>query len=261
MNSELLDRIEEAAITGDVVEALLLCQKLGGDADSAELRDWARHELEGYPQEVNPPEYRRVRGQLFGRGAAPGQRVPAVPIPMDVLSEAERKEFANGVPIWDSISEIAKMSQEERVGWVPSRTASLLRRINASNQVPVEFDEVYFGISGAAFTGVVTAVRSRIVRLVTLVRATLPADKQLDPGAVQAAVSEAFTGSVVNVIGDGNTVTVGDSGDVQISAGSDGRSADKPMSGVWQWVKRVLEAITVFGAAVGFVGGGPFNPF
>ena len=45
MNSaELLDRIEDAATDDPLVEALLLCQKLGGDAEGAELRDWAKHE-------------------------------------------------------------------------------------------------------------------------------------------------------------------------------------------------------------------------
>ena len=80
---DLLGSIEQAAIDGDVVQALLLCQKLGGDADSAELRDWARHELKGYPGTVYLPDYRRVKAQLFGDGAAPGQRISDVPIPMD----------------------------------------------------------------------------------------------------------------------------------------------------------------------------------
>lgn len=42
---DLLDRIEDAAITGDVEQALLLCQKLAGNADSSDLRDWAQQEL------------------------------------------------------------------------------------------------------------------------------------------------------------------------------------------------------------------------
>ena len=256
---DLLGRIEEAAIGGDAVEALLVCQQLGGDADSAELREWAKRELEGHPQEVRPPAYRRVRGQLFGRGAAPGQRVPAVPIPMDVLTEAERNEFANGVPIWDSISEIAKMSKQERVGWIPSRTASLLRRINASNESHVVFDEIYFGISGAAFAGVVTAVRSRLLSHVAQLRASI-SDKQLDPSAAEVADSGIATGPTVNIVGSHNEVTVGDGGDVSVGAVSNDGSSSEPKGKIWRWLKRILEAVTTIGTVVSVLWGGAGSP-
>ena len=41
---------------------------------------------------------------------------------------------------------------------------------------------------------------------------------------------------MVKVTGSHNRITVGDSGDVQIGAGSDGRSTNRPMSGAWRWV-------------------------
>lgn len=71
MNSaELVDRIEDAAIDGEVVEALLLCQKLGGDAGSTELREWAEPELEGCPHGEPPSEHRLASGQLLAAGSA-----------------------------------------------------------------------------------------------------------------------------------------------------------------------------------------------
>ena len=33
------------------------------------------------------------------------------------------------------------------------------------------------------------------------------------------------------------------------------------MHRIWSWLKRILEAITVFGAVVAFLGGGSINPF
>ena len=33
-----------------------------------------------------------------------------------------------------------------------------------------------------------------------------------------------------------------------------------PMHGTWRWLKRVLEAITVIGAVVGFFGGSSIDP-
>lgn len=262
MNSaELLNRIEEAAVNGDVVEALLLCQTLGGDADSAELQEWVRHELEGYPLDASPPDYRRVMGQLVADGAAPGRRLSGVPIPMDALTDGLSKQLARGIPLWDSISVIVARSTGGPVGWTPGNAAELLHAVNSSNASLTRFDHVYFKLSGPAFSGVVTAVRSRIVELVAQLRLSHPADEQLDPAAVQLADSEVSTGSVVNVTGDHNRITVGDSGDAQVCAGSDGRSTDKPMSGVWRWVKRIVEAITVIGSVAGTVGSSSFNPF
>ena len=259
--AKLLDRIEDAAINGDVKRALLLCQELGGDTDSAELRDWAKRELEGFPSGSQLPDYRRVPGQLLGDGAAPGQRPSAVPIPMEALPEPERTEYANGIPLLHPISEIEARAEQARMVIRPSITARMLQAVNSSNESLATYDDIYFGMSGLALGGVVTAVQSRMVGLVTKLRSSLPADKHLDPAAVQTAFSETISGPVVIVPGDYNVIGVSDSGDVQVSVGSDGRSSNKPMSGVWSWMKRILEAITVFGAAVSFVGGSSFNPF
>lgn len=262
MNSaELLDRIEEAAIDGEVVQALLLCQKLGGDADAVELSDWARHELEGYPLDASPPDYRRVRGTLRGDGAAPGQRVRAVAIPLEALPAAQQEEFSKGIPFWDSISEIAARSKRDVFGWTPAHMGKMLDWVNSSNASLVVFDMVYFELHGAAFEGVLAAVRSQIVGLVTKLRSSSATDNQFDPAVVQAAVSGLITGSVVNVTGDHNQVAVGAGGDIQQDAATEGRSKSGPMHRIWRWLKRILEAIAVFGAVVAFLGGGSINPF
>ena len=262
MNSaELLDRIEEAAIDGEVVQALLLCQKLGGDADSADLREWAERELEGYPHGELPPEYRRVPGQLLASGAAPMRRLPAVPIPMEALPEPERSVYDKGIPVLNSISEIAERATGGTVAVRPSNVVRILNAVNSSNEALTRFDDIYFGITGPAFGTVVAVVRSRIVKLVAQLRESLCAGQQLDSAAVGAAVSEAITGSVVNITGDHNQVAVGAGGDIQQAAVTEGRSKGGPLHRIWRWLKRILEAVTVFGAVVAFLGGGSINPF
>ena len=257
---DLLGRIEQAAIDGDVVQALLLCQKLGGDADSAELRDWAKRELEGYPEGVPPPEYRRVAGHLFASGAAPGARVSAVPIPMEALPEPERSVYERGIPLLNSISEIEERATETRVVLRPSGTVRMLHAVNSSNQAPTMFDDIYLRVTGSGFGAVVTAVRSRIVGLVAQLRESLSADQQLDSAAVGAAVSKVITGSMVNVTGDNNLVTVGDGGHVSISAGSDDGSPAEPKRRIWRWLKRILEAVTAIGTVVSVSWGGAGSP-
>ena len=88
-----------------------------------------------------------------------------------------------------------------------------------------------------------------------------PADKQLDSAAVQTAFSETITGPVVTVTGNNNVIGVSDSGDIKVGTGSARRSEDEPARKFWRWLKRILEAVTVFGAAVGVLGGTSLNPW
>lgn len=125
-SAELLDRIEQAAIDGDVIKALLLCQKLGSDAESTALADWARHELKGYPESGDLPEYRRVRTQLFCDGAAPGQRISGVPIPLDALPSGVQAEMAKGLALRGSISELAARTDEQQSKFAPRQMGAML---------------------------------------------------------------------------------------------------------------------------------------
>ena len=261
MNSaELLDRIEQAAIDGDVVRALLLCQKLGSDAESTALADWARHELKGYPETDYLPEYRRVRTQLFCDGAAPGQRISGVPIPMDALPSAAQAKMAKGLPLRGSISELAERADQKQSKFAPGQMGAMLRLINATNESFVTYDVAYFGISGAVLRGVVDAVRSQVVELATQLRSSLPDGAPLDSATVNAAVSETITAPMVNITGDYNEVTLGDSGDVKVSAVSSGSSSSEPKHRVSRWLKRILEAIVAIGTVVGVLWGGAGSP-
>lgn len=260
-SAELLDRIEEAAVNGDVVEALLLCQTLAGDADSIELQEWATHELEGYPEGEPPPAYRQVPGQLFVSGATPLAQFSVVTIPLEILPEPERTVYEQGVPLLHSISEIVERAAEDRVRVRPGTPTRMLQAVNSAHDAPPMFDDIYFRVTGPAFGTVVTAVRSQIVKRAAQLRQSLPADERPDSAAGTPVASEVATGSVVNITGDHNQIAMGTGRDVQQRAALGGRSNGGPMHRIWRWVKRILEAVTVFGAAVGFVGGGSFNPF
>ena len=62
-STNLLGKIEEQAIDGDISKALRLCLSLGGKTGSTDLRGWASLELNGYRgQDV--PEYRRIVAPL-----------------------------------------------------------------------------------------------------------------------------------------------------------------------------------------------------
>jgi hypothetical protein len=60
--TDLLERIEQGALDSGtpLADSLRLCVALGGRAGSAELRDWARKELDGYGANDDLPDYRVV---------------------------------------------------------------------------------------------------------------------------------------------------------------------------------------------------------
>lgn len=122
------------------------------------------------------------------------------------------------------------------------------------------YDVAYFGISGAVLRGVVDAVRSQVVELATQLRSSLPDGAPLDSATVNAAVSETITAPTAYITGHHNVVTMGDSGDVTVSAASSGDSSSEPKNRVSRWLKRILEAIIAIGTVVGVLWGGAGSP-
>jgi hypothetical protein len=65
-SDRLLEEIEKGALDSGkpIAEVLRKAITLGGRADSAELRDWARRELTGYGPDDELPPYRRIVAPL-----------------------------------------------------------------------------------------------------------------------------------------------------------------------------------------------------
>ena len=74
-DSDLLAEIERDVLdeSKSVAAALRKCLALGGRVRSAALRDWASHELHGYPDKVSLPDYRKIRTPLFMEGFTSGE--------------------------------------------------------------------------------------------------------------------------------------------------------------------------------------------
>ncbi len=89
-DSDRLAEIERDVLdeSKSVAAALRKCLALGGQARSAELRDWASRELHGYQDEVPLPDYRKIRTPLlmdgFTRGGIfRGKQVSVIDLPQE----------------------------------------------------------------------------------------------------------------------------------------------------------------------------------
>ena len=206
--AELLKRIEDEALDGDVVKALLLCQKLGGHAGSDSLCAWAEKELTGWPAGEYLPDYRMLKGAMVGHGTAPGGTV-RMPIPTDMLPQELLDSEVLGIPVRFSISQIQETSRQDDITVMPSHSGMLANFLNERNQGSAILGQVHLHCPGSAFGGIVTTVRTKLINLVADLRRSLPDEVTVDDEQVSAAVSKAANNLVV-VTGDHNAVTVGD---------------------------------------------------
>ena len=205
--SDLLTRIEDETLDGDIVKALLLCQKLGGHAGSDLLRSWAEKELTGWPPGEYLPDYRMLKGAMVGHGSAPGGIV-RMPIPTDMLPKELLDEDVLAMPVRFSISQIQETSTQENVTAMPSYSGMLANLVNERNQGSAVLSQVHLHCPGSAYGGIVTTVRTKLISLVSELGRSLPADITLNNKKVKAAVSKAADNLVV--VGDHNVITVGD---------------------------------------------------
>src|SRR3546814_9342286 len=96
----LLSQIEDGALDSStpLADTLRKCVALGGQAGSAELRDWARRELDGYGTEAELPDSSTGGAiiPLDGATVNAGITGPTLPhSPLPAFSMAHTKEGAD----------------------------------------------------------------------------------------------------------------------------------------------------------------------
>ena len=249
--AEILDAINEAALRDDVVQALLLCQTLAGDAGSEGLRSWAEQELTGYSSTDDLPSYRWLKGAMVAHGAVPGGRIARQPIPPDLLPRDATDPDLLKTAVLSSIAEINAIAQKgESITLVPGHSARLARLVNLANAGSARYEQVHFVFPAAAYEGILVAVRSRLLSFTAELRRRMPGRTKLTSRKLARAVEDAATSMIVSIDGDNNTIAV--------SAGSGRVSA---RSNWWRrpgWVTVVSGVLGVTAGVLRGILGWPF---
>src|SRR5690349_3788885 len=82
--------IQAALMTEDthIGHILLKTRFLAAQLDNDLLEDWVRHELEGYPRDVNVPDYRRISVTYRGTFSGPfGSGIRNAPLPSYLIEK------------------------------------------------------------------------------------------------------------------------------------------------------------------------------
>ena len=222
--ASLMEEIERDALNGKsrLTDVLRKCVALGGQSGSAELRDWARRELEGYRDADELPEYRRVPApiRLDGHNMAwqfKGQTISPRDLP-DFTHEHIKEE----VPLFFGVGELESMvrQSDSHIKLTLPRAADLANYMNSQfqDQVPGQtITSLYWSVSPTAIDGVLDRIRTNLVSIVAEMRAVGIKGGQMPPAAAaDQAVNVVINGkprgpitiTTANSSGEGNTLAV-----------------------------------------------------
>jgi hypothetical protein len=202
-STTLIDEIERGALDPKVPISTPLRQlvALGGQAGSAELREWASLELRGYVASATPlPEYRKPGAVLRIDGGTFNAMITGQLISPNELPEGIREHIDETVPLRGGVAEIEAMiehAKREAKGEIKLTLPGgqdIVRLMNYEIQQRGEaYDRVtaiYWSVSHVTLEGVIDQIRTRLVELVAEMRAAMPDEADLPtPDAADNAVS------------------------------------------------------------------------
>lgn len=214
----LLQEIQNGALDSrtPITEILRKVIALGGQAGSAELRDWATKELRGYEPEDELPAYRVLTAPLLMDGVNGYTQVRGQALAPLQLPDFARDMISNAVHWRDGIGQaetlVRRTDPDEPVRMQPDFAQDLAHLMNRSGQWQGHIERIYWGVSPVALEDVIDQVRTTLTVLTAEITANLPDGSSLPPAEVATnAINVAISGSrhrvVVTTAQDSSTVT------------------------------------------------------
>jgi hypothetical protein len=217
--TDLIAEIEREAVDGNgsIAAALRKCLVLGGQLQSAELREWASRELNGYGDDDELPAYRVVPAALRIDGADLAKRVTGQGISRFQLPDFAQDDVREELRFDYGIGKIEKLIDGASSGGlsfgIPG--GADLAAYMTSQVEFTSIDRIYKTTHVTELEGIVDAVRVRLVELVSELRA----------GTVDGAIAPEVASQAVDVAvhGKRNRVTVVNAGGpVEVTPKSEG---------------------------------------
>ncbi len=179
-----------------------------------ELRDWVDRELNGYPDGSTVPDYRVLPTASFGTFTNGFRTIQNVAIPLNVFPDDTREQFHSmamrqGIRELESMLETCVRSGE---GTLHSRYPGITTHYLA-NRVFADMVclSAWRSVSQAGLTGILDAVRNRLLTLTLELAERYPAAAQLDFNTTAANPSSERLAQVINytINGDHHTFQAG----------------------------------------------------
>jgi len=175
------------------------CLLLGAETGSIALRDWARKELNGYGDEDEVPEYRRLSGvpikvdSISGNTYMTGQTISRYQLPEEAW-EYVPEEMSFKQPV----EELEQMAGQKSLSF-SSPGLSMAQSIwNRKLDMFQSISGMSYTMTGAVLAGMVGQVRTQLVDIIADLTADTPLTELPSKGQVDAAVSEHIGGTTYN---------------------------------------------------------------
>lgn len=214
----------------DIGPTLLKLRYLASKLGSHVLEDWVKYETEGYPTDVEVPEYRQAALHYTGTFSDGYRTVSDAQVPRATILSVSNKTWLTH-SIRDSIAVIDKFVASE------SDPAAGKMGLSVAELAPLLNNKVYEGMgtitlkatfSGAPFSHIHNIVRAKILDLTLELEKQVPVAKDIAVGAATADVDAEASGATAqitqyvvygNQTNISNTATSGGSINVSVVAG------------------------------------------
>lgn len=177
MADTLLRSLRDAMIDESESLAGLLrkCLLLGAETKSDQLRDWARRELNGYADEEEVPEYRRifsppiVMDSQSGPTWATGQVITRLNLPT-----AAQKYVGEYLDIRQPIEEVESLAQQGSLSFTTNGLSVAMSVWNKELPMFQNIIGLKFSMSGSVLSGILGQIRTRLVEIIADLTADTP---------------------------------------------------------------------------------------
>jgi hypothetical protein len=168
---DLIHEIQDEAVDGksDLSTVLRKYLVFGSQLGHQQLKNWAKWELDGYPESIALPDYRKLHGlESFGifLGAA-GSGLQNAPLSLLNLPEQVRDEYANP-PVRQGVRVIAEMlnaQKEGTISWAwPAPACEVFDHKNYRSDLRLM--QAWISVPAAALVGILETIRNRILSFV-----------------------------------------------------------------------------------------------
>lgn len=192
MTSSLLTDLRERVIDeSEPLPGLLRkCLMLGAETGSQSLREWARFELNGYPDGPEVPSYRRIHAGMTisyvsGYNVVSGQSWSWYDLPAQA-----REIVPEQLTLRSPLAEIERMADQKFVKFGSGPLSAALQILNDTLSFAQQAHELAYSVPGATLTGIVDSIRTSLVELVADLTADTPLGELPSRTAVDAALSD-----------------------------------------------------------------------
>ena len=232
-DASLLAQIERDVLsTVAVADILRKCLVLGGRSGSQGLREWATHELKGYPEGVGLPEYRRIGAPILANATTGTAILTRYRLGAGALPEFVREEIDEIFEMRRGVGEIQAYIAGARDGSVNlsiPMAAEIARIIDSQSSNPRQhIDSIYWSVSASALEGVLDHVRTILTEFVA----------ELHPTALDDVVpSASATDNAINIAVNGKRASILVS-NVNAKSGGSAEATIAPVSNQSSWWTR-----------------------